>query len=877
MDCCLCMSIFCNTLDINTCGKCSLHCCSPITLHVSFCVFVGELGTTVVHFTIRQSVYIPHATTETHVTRGSTLKLVVLPTSDLLTMAIEYGGYKCIGSQQALSQGMISTKAKGMLDWYLGSNLVHTSSATTTSTIGISQVKASLKALSTLSRVVDNLALRSSNPTQKVHIPYRDSVLTRYLRSSLEGNCFLSMLTFPSCSDREQASRALRFAASIGQLHRVIWCKEEVVMSSIISNKSIAFQTGKQDYFDTIESLPNTHTHTSGAGDPLLDTGTGAIANFEVSTPIKQTTHLFIQSSLDFVQAQAAMESEISSLTYGLNEIERLRLACLSSLMNVTQVKQYTYNMNGGFCNAISDVQDEDESGYNHMNEYEDDRYGIKGAINESKASMLPSIGSVGLASPSSLLAVSETKSLDVRSVAKHAQQLRAGSRQSLPPLQSPSSKEKRAPAKILLDNSKSQTMTDDSSANNRQVMKPSRRGSEQLSTMSGTRGNKTVLASPVNPRSPHAHGVISSSSAPSTPSRTSHISGAALSPVKKLVAAVLSGSSGSNTVPRHKSTTRRLGVEKSAQSLLFGSTITSTKKPPATFSFVPVQSRSSRLSFEIKATTNSDASYRVSSLTFEDQNGVVCEELLEPSHYSPSNGDTSALSAHDGRFMALKHDISALADSPPLTNEKAFGDDEVGGADIREGSYHFSTNNATQIAMSSPSPFPYLSTNVDLDKLDCENYSIPAGASQPVSGQEEEHGESDDDWTDEDEGVESLVELLRARLHENAPKKSTSSINDAQDRNSLHHLKRGRITEGGRRMKRHDAMEESDPSPTTKKMTRRIRDVEPSDLMEQSDDDDLSLLERTFLRNVARCNVVEVQVNVREGVNIHVKNTFER
>eukprot|EP01031_Cornospumella_fuschlensis_P029989 gene29989-36223_t len=787
---------------------------------------LGELGTTVIHIVLRQSVVIPHATMQTQVTRNSTLKLVMLPTSDLLTTAIEYSGYKTVGN-----------------------NLAYTPNTAATNNLGVTQIRASLKALSTLSRVMDNLALKSNNSSQKIHVPYRDSMLTRYLRPSLEGNCFLSMLTIPSCTDRELASRALRFAASIGQLYRVIWCREEVVMSHIMGNNGI---TGQKYSLSTVDE-PTADSSDTIAKDNANGNGN---VDFPVGSSGSQSVQSFVKSSLEFMQAQAAMESEISSLALDLDEIERLRLASLASLMKVTPVKQYAHYVHGGFAGVPNkDEQNVDKFCYDTETGIEDTDLGVSGVIGAINAPSLPSIGPTGSQemSPSSMPAdTAETTSGGMINNSKRAQlqQLPIASRQSLPPLQSSSSsKEKRAAPKIFLEKSKSEVISDESSTTARQVAKPSRRGSGQLTSMADKKGGKPLLAPLANNR-PNAP--ILSLSAPSTPGRTisASTSGAPLSPTTKHP--VLVGQPKSRGAETIASPNDQKGNAKRGLSV-FPSVVSGTKNGnPGDSS--PARNKMPRGSAGLTAERQKNADIiGQRSLDKPVTSGTIVgasesgssTEIFGRTANADVRATFRALNSNATDSNAIIHDSSMAETIEPIAGDKNYS----------------SGNNLEVVA--------------ELEHV----------SSHPPSGDHKSDSSVDDSENneEEEEGVDSLVELLRARLNENAPKKSSTFI---EDKDSVtFRTKRSRKYMGdGETIGTEDRdmtteSKESDAISTSAKVstTREKREQETAEDMDQSDGDDLTSLERAFLRNVARCNVAGVQINIQEGVNIHVKNNFER
>lgn len=85
---------------------------------------------------------------------------------------------------------------------------------------------------------VSSISNSHTDSSKRVHVPFRDSILTRLLRHSLEGNCFLSMVAIPPVN-LESASRALRFTSQISLLHNTIWIKEELLIRHFMMSKEI--------------------------------------------------------------------------------------------------------------------------------------------------------------------------------------------------------------------------------------------------------------------------------------------------------------------------------------------------------------------------------------------------------------------------------------------------------------------------------------------------------------------------------------------------------------------------------------------------------------------------------------------------------------
>jgi hypothetical protein len=72
------------------------------------------------------------------------------------------------------------------------------------------------KSLTVLGRCIKALVEQANNPKKKIQVPFRESVLTYYLRESLAGNARTTMLAAcsPAGSNEEETMSTLRYAAS---------------------------------------------------------------------------------------------------------------------------------------------------------------------------------------------------------------------------------------------------------------------------------------------------------------------------------------------------------------------------------------------------------------------------------------------------------------------------------------------------------------------------------------------------------------------------------------------------------------------------------------------------------------------------------------
>lgn len=98
-----------------------------------------------------------------------------------------------------------------------------------------------------------SVSVKPANQVASQHIPYRDSVLTRLLQSSLEGNCFLfvllyikpkstgssSMSTSTDSLIDENTYRMVQFASEISSIHNTIWANDAIIPQYVSNAKTI--------------------------------------------------------------------------------------------------------------------------------------------------------------------------------------------------------------------------------------------------------------------------------------------------------------------------------------------------------------------------------------------------------------------------------------------------------------------------------------------------------------------------------------------------------------------------------------------------------------------------------------------------------------
>eukprot|EP01033_Poteriospumella_lacustris_P000879 gene879-632_t len=195
------------------------------------------------------------------------------------------------------------------------------SSPSTTASVGMAGAsKRRLSSItpspSTTASSADSTAL-SKRDKPSIHVPFRDSVLTRLLKPSLEGNCFVSMVTIPP-ENIDSASRALRFASQISQLHNVVWIKEALAIHRLLQAQ---------------------RTHPAGGGDDDATADATALDSTNAATAAAGEEEA---PSSYFDSMVCLMKDEISQLEDDLARFERARELALQQLaIGLQPVKTY--------------------------------------------------------------------------------------------------------------------------------------------------------------------------------------------------------------------------------------------------------------------------------------------------------------------------------------------------------------------------------------------------------------------------------------------------------------------------------------------------------------------------------------------------------
>jgi hypothetical protein len=160
-----------------------------------------------------------------------------------------------------------------------------------------------------------------------VHVPFRDSCLTRLLRPSLDGNCFLSMITIPP-HNVENTSRVLRFASQISGLHNIVWIKEALDSEHLrarVSSKAVNEQ--------------RTHNEEANSdGDIVLD---GMVS---ASSKLLSQFDLMVNF----------MRDQLSLLEVNLTQYDRARELALQELA-IGYLPIKSYDMNFGTASFASE------------------------------------------------------------------------------------------------------------------------------------------------------------------------------------------------------------------------------------------------------------------------------------------------------------------------------------------------------------------------------------------------------------------------------------------------------------------------------------------------------------------------------------------
>jgi hypothetical protein len=122
-----------------------------------------------------------------------------------------------------------------------------------------------LKALSTLTRVVQVMRANiTAGPTSKwKHVPFRDSLLTRLLKQSLHGNCYMTVMTVVDARNTDSTLRALKFAGHLSGFYNKIAVNERLsqfIDEPVAPLHKIKSSMGCQtdtDLEGSMDSIPN--------------------------------------------------------------------------------------------------------------------------------------------------------------------------------------------------------------------------------------------------------------------------------------------------------------------------------------------------------------------------------------------------------------------------------------------------------------------------------------------------------------------------------------------------------------------------------------------------------------------------------------------
>jgi hypothetical protein len=95
------------------------------------------------------------------------------------------------------------------------------------------------------------------------HVPFRDSLLTRMLKQSLHGNCYMTVMTVVDARDTDSTLRALKFAGNLSGFcnkiavnERMSQFADEPVASLYKTKSSMGCQTDDEDLESSMDSIP---------------------------------------------------------------------------------------------------------------------------------------------------------------------------------------------------------------------------------------------------------------------------------------------------------------------------------------------------------------------------------------------------------------------------------------------------------------------------------------------------------------------------------------------------------------------------------------------------------------------------------------------
>ncbi len=925
------------------------------------CNHAGYVGTTMIQILLHsyQTINLPTAQKDQNhhhrIHHQSSLNILWLPTTEsLISMMDQYNNlappsYCCISDWSHI--------IAGKFDWLSSSSAAVKPSASENQGGGneyqlrYQQLKSSLKALSTLIRVITLLVERKnklaadqgivSSNKKLPHIPYRDSSLTRLLKNILDGNCFLSMITMlsitsfgSSTSDRkstdtsvslniENVAHALRFTSEIRKLYNYIWIEEKILWK-------------KEDLLPLLM--------TSQSSSALLP-----IESSEESSSSEDRAN-------ELIRSQEQFRAEMEQMIVELESLEKMRNQLMENMSKMIAFEPVKSN-GGGKRSGMSggdEIDGIEDGSTNSLRQF----------LEESIQEMMKNVDE------SSEKIQEEEKTKTISSTSLEGNDLPDG-KQDVQLLQSNEQKSLSSPA--LKATSKATSST----SNNRRKESQSltsppliRRAATAASNVRSKNAN-SLVSSRVTEDIEQSSSITSLPSTPSTPGLLKPRKHSLLSPPSAPVTPPKVLPPLKQTLNRSRDTDSLKGKDNAAGSLLRpimkssergeegrdASTKANAALPSVRTTLKPHTPSSPRNTSNPSKTTMKQTSLimsngsntdhgvvqtsKTSSLSSKDRNSDV---INRSSSSSPRNDKINSSNAKRSVNRRILFPDTVLSDDVIL-KDGAMKEQSVKSEDndvIMDNKMESISkmNCADEISSRLPGIKATLPTSLDpqhtvifanegitdgrtnreetshllLDSkkaMKDEQHQDRRGSSREESSFENERDRnSDDDNEDnieqatdtgdknnivkkkqrfkgDEESNHKLPSIIKKKMveHEEELIDKVTSIEENSEQasfDSTASAKRTMKTRKERREKEDGSRDSSSSSSlfqdngrNNKKPKKKSEEEENDDASE--DDDGLTELERTFLRAVATGNINKVYDCLNDGVNIHVKNAFER
>lgn len=166
-----------------------------------------------------------------------------------------------------------------------------------------------------------NTSILSSSSSSKQHVPYRDSIFTQLLRSSLQGNCNVCIVTTIEGAS-ESLANSLWFASNIGSFYNDIWVNETSRQPYLITEE---FQQKLQAFIVKSKIKARNATGRKQSIEPL-ETKIGGISSNMTAfngalDDFQSTIHDLADFAEKFWQINPMKEMKRSLSIMGINSI----------------------------------------------------------------------------------------------------------------------------------------------------------------------------------------------------------------------------------------------------------------------------------------------------------------------------------------------------------------------------------------------------------------------------------------------------------------------------------------------------------------------------------------------------------------------------